>query len=298
MKIGFIGLGKMGSRMVLNLIDNKQNVVVYNRSTPPIKKLAKKGAILCFSIKEFIKKMPKKKIIWIMVKSGKPVDDFINKLIPFLNKGDIVIDSGNSYFLDSQKRYKELKKHGVDFLDCGTSGGIKGARSGASMMIGGDKPVFKKAEVLFKKMCVKDGYAYVGKTGAGHFVKGVHNAIEYGIIGSIAEGFNFLEKNSKKFNMNLKDISKVYSHGSIISSNLMTLLYEAYNSPKYFKSVSCKVLRGETEYEMKKLKKMSNMKILNEAILLREKSRKNKFCGKIISVLRNKFGGHKVVRKK
>jgi 6-phosphogluconate dehydrogenase len=158
-ELGFIGLGRMGSAMVLNLLDSKYRVVAYNRSPEPVRKLARKGAVSSDSIEDLVSKIKSKpKVIWIMVTAGPVVDDIIRRLLPHLSKGDIIIDGGNSYYESSKKRYNFLKKKGIRFIDCGVSGGIQGARNGACMMIGGDKKTFSKTENLFKDMCVKDGY--------------------------------------------------------------------------------------------------------------------------------------------
>jgi len=157
MKIGFIGLGRMGYRMSLNLLEHRHQIVGYNRHPESTKKLARKGLIPAFSLEEMIQKLPSRKIIWLMIPAGKPVDSIITKLVPLLQKGDTIIDGGNSWFKDSQRRHKALKKKGIHFLDCGTSGGMEGARYGACMMVGGNKEIFKKGEVLFCDMCVKDG---------------------------------------------------------------------------------------------------------------------------------------------
>jgi len=297
MKIGFIGLGRMGNNMVLNLLENNHKIVVNNRSPEPIKKLAKKGAIPAFNLKELFENLPKQKIIWLMIPAGKPVDDILKKITPFMKKGDIIIDGGNSFFKDSIKRYKKFKKNKIGYLDCGTSGGMEGARHGACMMIGGDKNVFEKVKILFKDMTVKNGYGYMGKAGSGHFVKGIHNAIEYGMMGALNEGFEAIKKQKKYFGTDLKEVSKVYDNGSIIEGRLSHWLFDAMGKPNYFNSISCQVPKGETENEMEFLEKMSYMPILHQARLMRVNSRKNKFCGRVISALRNEFGGHKVIKK-
>ena len=164
-------------------------------------------------------------------------------------------------------------------------------------MIGGDKPVFKKVARLFRDMCVKNGYGYMGNTGAGHFVKMVHNGIEYGMMGAINEGFIAIEKYSKKFDINLKEVTKVYAHGSIIAGRLMSWLWVAFQKPRYLEQLSCEVPRGETEKEMKELEKLATMRILHEARLMRARSRKHKVCSRLIATMRNRFGGHKVKKK-
>lgn len=294
MNIGFIGLCRIGYNMVLNLLDHDHKVVVYNRSPDPVLKIQKFGAIPSYNIYELVSKLPKKKVIWIMVTSS-AVDKIINDLIPFLNKGDIIIDGGNSYFKDSINRFNKLKKLGVNFVDVGTSGGIDGARNGACLMIGGEKKIVDSIKPIFKSLSTKDGFSYTGNTGSGHFVKMVHNGIEYGMMASIAEGFEALNKHSKEFNLKLNDISKVYSHGSIVQSKLMSWLNKALVEDSNLKSVKGIVPEGETEFEMNNLTKLSYMPILERAILERVNSRKKEnFRSKIIAVLRNKFGSHKL----
>ena len=298
MKLGFIGLGRMGSNMVLNLSSHKHSIVVYNRSSDKTKQLIKKSKkiIPSYTYKEFSSKLGKKKIIWLMVDS-KAVDIILKDLSKHLKIGDIVIDGGNSYFKDSIERYTQLKKKGIYFLDCGVSGGVSGARNGASTMVGGDKLVFKKVEILFKDISVKDGYGYIGKSGAGHFVKMVHNGIEYGMMGAIAEGFGAIDKHKSDFNLNSKEISKVYSNGSIIESKLMSLLNDAFKKPYYLRNIPCKVPKGETEDEMQKLEGLSDMPILHQARLMRIHSRIGKFCGTLISAMRTQFGQHEFKKK-
>ena len=294
MKIGFIGLGRMGRNMVLNLIEHAHEVVVYNRTPKVTKEFIKETnkALASFSIEELIEKLPKQKIIWLMIKAGKPIDDTISSLLPHITKEDIIIDGGNSYFKDSIRRFNLLEKKGVHFLDIGTSGGIEGARKGACMMIGGEKSVFKWIEKLFKDLCVKNGYGYMGKTGSGHFVKMVHNSIEYGMMSSIGEGLNTIKKYEKKFGININEVTKVYSHGSIIEGKLMKWVDQGLKRP-YFKKIKGSVPKGETEEEMKKLSKLLEMPVLKQAVKEREITRKKpSYAGKIISVIRNEFGGH------
>jgi len=226
--------------------------------------------------------------------SANAVNEILNSLHPFLQNEDIIIDGGNSYFEDSIRRFNFLRNKGIHFLDVGTSGGIQGARNGACMMIGGEKKIFKKIENIFRDLCVENGYGYLGKTGAGHFVKMVHNGIEYGMMSSIAEGFNTIKKYERKFNLKIENVSKVYSHGSIIEGKLIKWANQGVRR-SYFKNIKGIVPKGETEEDMKKLTKLSNMPILKLAIKEREKSRKKpNYAGKIISVIRNEFGGHKL----
>jgi 6-phosphogluconate dehydrogenase len=286
----------MGENMVLNLLEKKKHKIVVNDlSKSQINKLKKKGATSAYSLDELIQKLPNKKIIWLMIPAGKPVDKTIKTLLPNLNKGDIIIDGGNSYFKDSIRRFNSLKKKGIHYLDCGTSGGIEGARNGACMMIGGNKKIYKKVKILFKDMCVKDGYGYMGQSGAGHFVKMVHNGIEYGMLGAIAEGMNAISKS--KFKTDLNEVTKVYANGSIIESRLIDWLQKGMKKP-YYSKISGSVPKGETEDEMEKLEKLAPMKVLKESRKLRVKSRKSpSLIGRLISIIRNEFGGHKFNKK-
>lgn len=297
MNIGFIGLGRMGFNMVQNLLDHNHKIIATDLNTKAVKKISRKGAKGAGSLKEMVESLPSRKIVWLMIPAGKPVDDILRELVPMLKKGDAIIDGGNSYFKDSIRRSKELKRDGISFLDCGTSGGVSGARHGACMMIGGDKKVFKKMEVLFKDLCVKDGYGYMGRSGAGHFVKMVHNGIEYGMMGAIAEGVQAV-KNSD-FNSDIQKVVKVYAHGSIIESRLMSWLHDSFQKKGYLASISGEVPQGETEEEMKKLEKIADMKVLSEARKMREETRKRRsFAGKLIAAMRNQFGGHAVKKRK
>ncbi|MEE9525841.1 MAG: decarboxylating 6-phosphogluconate dehydrogenase [Candidatus Woesearchaeota archaeon] len=294
MKLGMVGLGRMGYNMVLNLLDHKHKVIVYDVDMDPIKDLAKKGAIESHSVMELVSKLPQPRIVWIMIPS-KFVKESLNNLVQYLDKGDIVIDGGNSYYKHSIKRYKKLSKKGIHFLDCGVSGGISGAREGACMMVGGEKRIFKKVEKLFKDMCVKEGYGYMGKSGSGHFVKGIHNGIEYGMMGALAEGFSAIE--NQKFGTDLKEVAKVYAHGSIIESRLASWLWDAFRTPGFLNKISCEVPEGETEEEMAMLEKLAPMPILHAARIMRVDTRRGKVCGKLIAAMRNLFGGHKVIKK-
>lgn len=294
MKIGFIGLGRMGSNMVLNLIDNKYSVVVYNRSVDKVRKMERRGAIGSVDYADFFKKLGRgRRLIFIMVTAGKPVGLVLDSIRSFLKQGDIIIDSGNSYYEDSIIRAKKLKRKEIYFLDVGVSGGIEGARRGACMMIGGNKNVYLKGKKLFSDMCVKNGFGYMGKNGAGHFVKGIHNAIEYDILAAFNEGFGVLKKERKLFGLNLKEIAKVYNNGSIIEGRISGWVNDVLSSEKYMDELSCEVPPGGTEKEMGVLERKYGMRILKQARLMRRRSRIGDFCGKLIAGVRNKFGGHK-----
>jgi 6-phosphogluconate dehydrogenase len=293
LKIGFIGLGRMGSNMVFNLLDKKYQVVVFNRTQEKMEPVVQAGAIPSASISELVSKLPEKKVVWLMVNAGEALDAVLAELTPLLKEGDIVVDGGNSYYKDSQKRYVFFKKLGISYMDCGTSGGMGGARNGACLMIGGDKASFEYLKDIYKDLAIPDGFAYLGDSGAGHFVKMVHNGIEYGMMSALGEGFEAI-KNSP-LNVDLLEVAKVYSHGSIVESKLMGWLSEAYHEEGYLDAISGNVPKGETEEEMKKLLSEAEMPSLVNALKVREDSRtKPTYAGKLISAMRNKFGGHKV----
>lgn len=291
--IGFIGLGKMGQNMVLHLLSKNYKVVAYNRSPKPIKKLEKYGATPSYSIKELTEKLPKSKIIIIMLTAGQPVDNAITNLLPYLNKGDIIIDGGNSFYKDSIKRYNLLKEKGIYLIDAGISGGIDGARNGSSLMIGGDKSSFKKIEYLFKDLAVKEGYVYLGPSGAGHFAKIIHNGIEYAMLEAYGEGFELLKKSKYKYKY--KDIAKVWNHGSVIRSYITELIERVFIKNSRLEGVQGIIGGGETgawSYEFAKSVK-GDVESLKHALEKRELSKsKQTFSTKLVSLLRHEFGGH------
>ncbi len=285
--------------MVLNLLDKHHEVVVFNRSPEKTKEVATHGASPAFSVQELVAKLPAPRIVWLMVTAGQPVDDMISALLPLLSKGDVLVDGGNSYFDDSIAREKRVAAKGVLFVDCGTSGGMSGAREGACMMVGGSKQAFALVEPFVKDMCVPQGYCYAGSSGAGHFVKMVHNGIEYGMMGAIGEGMQAILKHQERFGTDLRAVATVYAHGSIIESRLVSWLQESYEKKGYLESIEGSVPKGETEEEMKKLTQLADTPILKTAIFMREQTRvKPTYAGKIMASLRNLFGGHSIAKKK
>lgn len=299
--IGFIGLGRMGSNMVYNLLDKKYSVVVFNRTKEKMVEPVRLGATGSSSISEMVKFLsfdgtqakPERKVIWLMVNAGPALDQVLAELTPLLKAGDIVVDGGNSYYQDSQKRYRDLKKIGISFMDCGTSGGMGGARNGACLMIGGDKESFDYLKDVFADLSLPDSFAYLGGSGSGHYVKMVHNGIEYGMMSALGEGFETIKDSG--LHIDLKAVAKVYAHGSIVAGKLMSWLEESFNEEGYLEGISGSVPKGETEEEMKKLNENANMPSLENALLVRENSRTQpSFAGKLISAMRNKFGGHQV----
>lgn len=300
MKIGFIGLGKMGFNIVLNLHDKKVPVVAYNRSPEPLDRIKKFGIDVAYSVDELVKKLPKQKIIWLMVTSGNPVDLIIEELQPHLKKGDIIIDGGNSFYKDSIRRHKKLKAKKINFVDIGTSGGLRGARHGACLTVGGDKKIFKKIEPICRAVAAKSGYAYVGNAGAGHFVKTVHNGIEYALLQSYGDGFELLIKGPYK-NLDLRKIAETWQNGSVIRSWLLQLAADAFRKDPKLSKIEGIIGGGETgQWAVDTAKEFgADVKSIKLALSLRKKSRKKPaFAGKVVAALRNEFGGHEVTRKK
>lgn len=300
MKIGLIGLGRMGYNLVLNLYSKKIGVVAYNRSPEPLEQIKKNGVEVAFSIKELVNRLPKQKIIWSMVTAGKPVDDVIEELLPYLKEGDIVIDGGNSFYKDSVRRYKFLKLRKIHFLDIGTSGGLTGARYGACLTIGGDKKIFKKIEPLCRAASAKNGYSYMGSAGAGHFVKMVHNGIEYAMLQAYGDGFELLFRGPYK-NLDLRKIAETWQNGSVIRSWLVELAQNAFKKDPKLSGIEGIVGGGETGQWSIDTAKEYNVPFesVKLALRMRRMSRKKPaFSGKVIAALRNEFGGHEVVKSK
>ncbi len=296
MKLGYYGLGKMGSNMVQRLLEKKHDVVACNRSREPIDAVAKKGATPAYDAEELVKKLKKPRVIWLMV-SNAAVDAVLLDLVPLLEEGDTMIDGGNSLYTESIRRSQELSERGIDFLDVGTSGGPSGARNGACLMIGGKKESFKKFEPLFKDLAAKDAYGYMGKSGAGHFVKMIHNGIEYGMMQAIAEGFSIMNVPSD-FNLDLAEVARIYNRQSVIESRLTQWLAKAYQEEgTSLASISGEVgASGEGQWTVDAAREMDiPAPVISAALEFRKQSKGNPtYTGKILSALRGQFGGHAV----
>jgi len=297
--LGFIGLGRMGARIVGRLLEKKINVVAYNRSPEPLAEVAKKGAIAASGIADLSGKLPAPRIIWIMVSAGKPVDEVIDALVPSLAKDDMLIDGGNSNYKDSVRRAKALKEKGIYYLDCGTSGGLEGARNGACLTIGGEKEAYERAKPLFEAIAAKDAYLYVGPAGAGHFVKMVHNAVEYGMLEAYGEGFEMLKK-SPDYKLKLEEIAKNWKNGSVIRSWLLDLCARALEKDEEMKEWSGEIGGGETGTWAADYAKENAIEagVIESALKTRNrKGDADRFAGKIVGAIRREFGGHEMKRK-
>lgn len=298
MKIGLIGLGRMGYNLALNLRDKKHEVVVYNRTLEKVKEAEANGLIGAYSLEELVAKLEKPRIIWIMVPAGNPVDEMIEGLLPLLDKEDIIIDGGNSRYKDTLIRYTYLKEKGFNFVDVGTSGGIDGARNGACMMIGAEDNVFKVIEPFIKDACVENGYLHTGRNGSGHYVKMVHNGIEYGMLQAMAEGFEILEKS--QFDLDYEKVARVWNNGSVIRGWLMELMENAFSKDPVLSKIQGKVhSSGEGLWTAEEALELGvPAHVITSSLFVRYRSfQDDTFSGKVIAALRNEFGGHKVEKK-
>lgn len=297
MKLGFIGLGRMGFNMVERLLKHNFEVVVYNRTAEKTKLIAKKGAVPSFSIEELVNKLDDKKIIWLMLPAGKVTDDMIKKLLPLLNKNDIIIDGANDFCENAEKHAKLCGKYGVNFFDCGVSGGIWGLKNGYTIMVGGEKNQFKHIEPYCKALAPKDGYAYFGSAGAGHFVKSVHNIIEYIYLQGLAEGIELLSKFRQK--IDLKKATRVWKPASVVRSWLLDLANEALNRQDFNKilPINKSVTLSELKKTVKSVKGYAPAFDIATKIRL-DKSNKFVLGKRVIAAVRREFGGHSVEKKK
>ncbi|NOZ42891.1 MAG: decarboxylating 6-phosphogluconate dehydrogenase [Alphaproteobacteria bacterium] len=301
MKIGYIGLGKMGLAMVKRLLEQGHEVVATDPDEAARKEAAAIGAATIANISEFRDTLPGEKFIWIMV-PHQIVDSVLNELKSLLNQGDVVIDGGNSNYKETVRRAAEFNACGLVYMDVGVSGGPNGARNGACMMVGGPRDKFDKYQQLFRDLSVKDGYSYMGEAGAGHFVKMIHNGIEYGMMQAIGEGFEILKASA--FDLNLTEITRVYNHGSVIESRLIGWLQQAYREGNEdLTAISGEVSHsGEGQWTVEEAKdcrvsatetRVIPVPVIEAALQFRIDSARNpSYTGQVVSALRNQFGGH------
>ena len=298
MKIVFIGLCKMGFNMVQRLTNNGHEVVVWNRTSETIKEAESKGAIASSSIQDLVKKLPERKVVWLMVPSGKPVDETIEALSKHLMKNDIIIDGGNSYWKETQQRSEKLAKSGIHYLDCGTSGGVWGLQNGYCLMYGGDKNATEFVDPIFKTLAPENGYVYCGQSGTGHLVKMVHNGIEYGMMQSYAEGFEILEKSP--YNIDITKVADTWQYGSVVRSWLLELAVNAFKEdPKLEKLKDYVQDSGEGRWTVQTAMDFNvPAHVITASLYTRFQSRQDEsFAMKVLAALRNQFGGHEVKTK-
>jgi 6-phosphogluconate dehydrogenase len=296
-EIGFYGLGRMGGNMVTRLAQGGHRVVASNRSPGPVDLAAQHGAIPAYSMEELVSKLQDSpKAVWIMVPSGQVVDDTIAHLTTLLKPGDIIVDGGNSWFKDTKRRAADLTAKGIHYMDCGTSGGVWGLKEGYSLMIGGEQDIFTHLEPIFKTLAPPNGYGYFGPHGAGHFVKMVHNGVEYGMLQAYGEGFEILK--ASEYDLNLLDVTHVWQHGSVVRSWLLDLAELAFKAD----GSDLANIRGYVEDSgegrwtvAEAIEKSVPAPVITISLLERFHSRQTEsFAAKVIAALRNQFGGHAV----
>jgi 6-phosphogluconate dehydrogenase len=298
MQLGLIGLGKMGGNMAERLRLGGHQVIGFDFNAEAVAKLTTSGNVGVSSLEDMAKKFTARKAIWIMVPQGKPVDETIAKLEPLLNPGDILIDGGNSNYKDSQRHHTEVTSKGFQFVDVGTSGGVWGLKEGYSMMVGGDKEAVEYLRPIFETLAPgKDkGWGHVGPAGAGHFVKMVHNGIEYGLMQAYAEGFTIMEK-KEELDLNLPQIAEIWRYGSVVRSWLLDLTSEALAKNPTLDGLQAYVSdSGEGRWTVFEAIDLNvSAPVITESLIRRIRSREeNNFTDRMLSIMRNAFGGHAV----
>jgi 6-phosphogluconate dehydrogenase len=290
-----IGLGRMGANMTERLLRGGHRVITYDRSPEAIQRVVDIGAAGARSLAEFVKQLSPPRAIWLMVPAGDPVDQTIEQLLPQLTKGDVLIDGGNSNYKDSIRRAGKLQGQGLHFVDAGTSGGIWGLKVGYCMMIGGEKEIVARLEPIFKTLAPPDGFLHVGPSGAGHFVKMIHNGIEYGMMQAYGEGFELLK--ASQFDLDLEKISHLWNQGSVVRSWLLELCESAFAKDPELASVKDYVEdSGEGRWTVQEaIERNVPAPVLMLSLFARFASRQDSsFSAKVIAALRNEFGGHAV----
>ncbi|MDO8620690.1 MAG: decarboxylating 6-phosphogluconate dehydrogenase [Candidatus Levybacteria bacterium] len=292
MKFGFIGLGKMGSRMVGKLLQEGHEVVAWNRSDNELKNTE--------TVEELVKSLGKPRIVWSMVPAGEATEDILDEVLKFIEKGDIVIDGGNSHFKDTQRRFDNFKKKGIRFLGIGVSGGIIAAKEGYPMMVGGDKSAYELIKPILSSLAKPHGgHEYFGIGGAGHFVKMLHNGIEYGIMQSLGEGFEVLEK--APYKLDLLKVAKLWQKGTLVSGFMLDRTVEVFAKDPTLSDIQGIIAEsGEARWTIDQAKEEGvRVEIIERSLDYRKRSQRDKkiqnsFTAKLVAALRNAFGGHKV----
>lgn len=294
MNIGIIGLGRMGMAIAERAARHGHQVVGYDPSNSTQEETERLGIVYSNNLADVCKTS---RIIWLMVPAGQVVDDVIAQLIPHVQPGDIIIDGGNSFYKDSIRRYAYLAQKEISFIDCGTSGGLEGRKLGFSLMIGGDKNSYDIVLPLFQAIAYPNGYQYLGPAGAGHYIKMVHNGIEYAQLQAYAEGFQLIKEGPYK-NLDLKNIAHVWNHGSIIRSWILELAERIFARDQEFDKVSGNIgenLTGKWTTQVADELGVP-VRVIHEALAIRAWSRETggNYATKIVAMLRHEFGGHEV----
>lgn len=296
MQYGMIGLGRMGANMARRLLRGGHEVVVSNRSPGPIEELKAEGTVGARSLGELVKQLKAPRAVWVSLPAGEVTENTLNELAPLLTGGDVIVESGNSFYKDTIRRAAQLKESGLDLLDQGTSSGIWGLENGFCLMIGGSRAGFERLEPAFKTLAPPDGYLHTGPSGSGHFVKMTYNGIEYSMLQAYGEGFEIL-KSSDFDALDLRAISHLWNQGSVVRSWLLELAESAFEKDPTLASIRGYVEdSGEGRWALiEAIEKDVPTPVLALSLLMRFRSRQeDNFGAKVIAVLRNEFGGHAV----
>ncbi len=295
MQLAMIGLGKMGGNMSARLLRAGHSVVVHDRDPAVIAEYVERGGTGARDLAEVVDLLSPRRVVWLMIPAGAPVDETIDALRPRLAAGDIIIDGGNSNYHDTRRRAASLEREGIELVDCGTSGGIWGLELGYCLMIGGPRDAFSYCEEIFRALAQEGGYAHVGAAGAGHYVKMVHNGIEYGLLQAYAEGYEIL--NASPYDLDLHRIAALWNRGSVVRSWLNELAERALADPAKVEGLEGFVPdSGEGRWTVQEAVDLDvPAPVITLALLMRLRSRQDESYGaKLIAALRNEFGGHSV----
>ena len=297
MELGMIGLGRMGANMSERLVRAGHRVVSYDRNPEAIQRVVDKGGIGARSLAEFVRQLTPPRAIWMMVPSGDPVDETIEQLLPLVIEGDTIIDGGNSNYKDSMRRATKLSAQRLHFIDAGTSGGIWGLENGYCMMVGGERAAVERLAPIFTALAPPGGYLHAGPSGAGHFVKMIHNGVEYGMMQAYGEGFELLK--ASQFDLDLAKIAHLWNQGSVVRSWLLELAENAFAKDAKLDSIQGYVEdSGEGRWTViEAIDRSVPAPVLMLSLFARFASRQDdSFSAKVVAALRNEFGGHAVKR--
>ena len=295
MQLGFVGLGRMGGNMVHRLARGGHEVVAFNRSPGPVQEAVRNGAIGASSLQDLVDKVKPPRNIWLMLPAGGITDEFLNQLMDLCQPGDLFVDGANSKWKDTKARAERTKARGFEFVDCGTSGGIWGLQVGYSIMAGGAPEAFKRVEPVIKTLAPEGGYGLVGPNGAGHFVKMVHNGIEYGMMQAYAEGFEVLQRS--EYPLDLRQVGGIWQHGSVVRSWLLDLAVSAFEKDPTLEQLEGWVDdSGEGRWTIEAaIDEDVPAPVITMSLFSRFYSRdRNSFSWRVLAALRNEFGGHAV----
>jgi 6-phosphogluconate dehydrogenase len=294
MRIGMVGLGRMGGNMTRRLVDRGHEVVAYDRNPDSVEAATKDGAIGASDLADLVSKLEPPRAVWAMVPAGEPTRATVTELACLLGRGDTVVDGGNSNYRESSLRADELGELGIGFLDAGVSGGVWGLKVGYCLMVGGAEAHVRRLEPVFRALAPKDGYAHVGPPGAGHFVKMIHNGIEYGMLQAYAEGFALLEA-ADEFALDLHTVAALWNHGSVVRSWLLELAELALANPEEFRNIRGWVEdSGEGRWTVEEsIRRAVATPVITASLFARFASRDDeRMAARIVAALRNQFGGH------